>query len=99
MVSFVPGKRMFGLTAATSLLLLATKYFGSSGGGALVGANDGAAVPEPLGISPVDGSWEVGLFASSLPFAETTAMATAVPTAIVASAPPPMNSSLRRLLR
>ncbi|GGQ81447.1 hypothetical protein Saso_44670 [Streptomyces asoensis] len=52
-----------------------------------------------LGRPPEAGSEEVGRFAPSLPFAETTAMATAVPTATVASAPPPMKNSRRRLLR
>lgn len=56
-------------------------------------------MPDALGRPAAAGSEEVGLFASSLPFADTTAMATAVPMASVASAPPPMKSSRRRLLR
>ena len=52
-----------------------------------------------LGMSAVAGRL-LGVFeAWLLPFADTTATATATPTATVASAPPPISSSLRRLLR
>src|SRR5690349_11277543 len=101
MVSWVPGKRTSGLSGALSFFALAMKSIGSSGGGALVGANDGA-VPVGLGtaMSEPPGSWEeVPGEASSPPSDETTATATAVPTAMAASAPPPMNSSRRRLAR
>ncbi|CAM5668696.1 hypothetical protein SHIRM173S_05229 [Streptomyces hirsutus] len=96
MVSCVPGKRTSGPSGARSFCALETKSFGSSGGGALVGANDGT-VPVGLGRPAVAGSWEDGSEAWLLPFAETTATATAVPIAAVAIAPPPMNSSRRRL--
>ena len=52
-----------------------------------------------VGMSALAGSEEVVEASLSLPFAETTATATAVPIATVARAPPPTNSSLRRLLR
>ena len=97
-VSCSPGKRVSALSGAVSLFLLEMKSFGSSGGGALVGAKDGA-VGLLLGMvrarRQLPGSPEARLS----PFADTTAMATAVPIATVASAPPPMNSSRRRLLR
>src|SRR5688572_16347080 len=87
-----------GPLGALSLALLETNSLGSSGGGALVGAKDGVA--DALGRSAVAGSEEDGRpVASSLPFADTTAMATAVPTPSVASTPPPISSSRRRLLR
>src|SRR5689334_12124850 len=97
MVSRVPGKRVSGLSGAVSFLALDMKSFGSSGGGALVGSKDGAALPE-AGRAALAGRLRgpaVGLAA----FAETTAIARAVPIANVASAPPPMNSTRRRLLR
>lgn len=81
-----------------SLVLLETKSFGSSGGGALVGANEGA-VALLLGMDPLAGTLVGSPEARLSPFADTTAMATAVPIAMVATAPPPMNSSRRRLLR
>jgi hypothetical protein len=99
MVSWVPGKSRSGLSGALSFLALETKSFGSSGGGALVGANDGS-VAVALGMSAVAGSCEEGPSdACPEPFAETTATATALAIATVASAPPPMKSSRRRLAR
>ncbi len=98
-VSWVPGKRVVGLSGAVSFALLEMNSFGSSGGGALVGAKDGEVAPVPVGREALAGRF-VGLpDALSSPFAETTAMATAVPTATVASAPPPMSSRRLRLLR
>ncbi len=96
-VSCLPGNRVSGLSGAVSFLALDMKSVGSSGGGALVGAKDGVAVPVP-GSDPLAGRL-LGPACGSPPFAETTAMATAVPIATVASAPPAMNSSLRRLFR
>ncbi len=99
MVSWVPGKSRSGPSGALSFSALETKSFGSSGGGALVGAKDGR-VAVALGMSAVEGSCEEGLSeAWPEPFAETTATATAPAIATVASAPPPMNSSRRRLAR
>lgn len=48
---------MSGLSGALSFWALATKSFGSSGGGALVGSNDGT-VPVALGRSETPGSWD-----------------------------------------
>src|SRR3954466_15505664 len=62
MASWVPGKRIYALSRAGSLALLAMKSFGSSGAVPLGGANDGV-VPVALGMSAVAGSDEVGLFA------------------------------------
>ncbi|CAM5677523.1 hypothetical protein SALBM217S_09994 [Streptomyces griseoloalbus] len=90
---------MSGLSGALSFWALATKSFGSSGGGALVGSNDGT-VPVWLGRSETPGSCDSAPGEAWLePPADTTATATAVPIATAASAPPPMNSSRRRLAR
>ena len=83
-----------------SFLTLPMKSFGSSGGGAEVSSKDGPVPVVSDGMAADVGSSEAGLFdACPLPSAETTAMATAVPTATVASAPPPISSHLRRRLR
>ena len=78
---------MSGLSGALSLLALDMKSLGSSGGGAEVGANDGAGVRS---ARDVRGGGQVGRLVGRLlpPFAYTTAMATAAPTATVATAPP-----------
>jgi hypothetical protein len=80
------------------LALLEMNSFGSSGGGALVGAKDGAETLL-LGIEALAGRLDGLPEALLSPFADTTAMATAVPIATVATTPPPMNSSRRLLLR
>ncbi|CAM5730517.1 hypothetical protein SFUMM280S_05006 [Streptomyces fumanus] len=88
MVSWVPGKRTSGPSGAVSFLALAMKSFGSSGGGALVGANEGA-VAVALGSPAVDGSCEDGWSeAEPVPSARgPPPPPTAAATATVASAP------------
>src|SRR5690606_24678383 len=79
MVSWVPGKRTSGARGARSFFALAMKSAGSSGGGALVGANEGT-VASALGIVAAPGSWDDGppaVRGSAL--AETTATAKAAP--------------------
>lgn len=90
---------MSGLIGAVSFFTLDMKSIGSSGGGAEVGANDGTDALVSLGMSAVAGSLLGALAAWLSPFADTKAMATAVPTASVATAAPPITSSLRRRLR
>lgn len=90
---------MSGLSGAVSFCTLDMKSSGSSGGGAEVGANVGTGAVLSLGMLAVAGSL-LGVFPAWLsPFEETTATATAAPTAIVATAEPTITSSLRRRLR
>src|SRR5436309_2236415 len=66
MVSCASGKRPCALSGAVSLALLAMKSFGSSGGGALVGAKEGAEALL-LGMDPLAGRLDGSPEASLLP--------------------------------
>ncbi|GHK00468.1 hypothetical protein SY2F82_22650 [Streptomyces sp. Y2F8-2] len=100
MVSWVPGNNVSALIGAVSFFALDMKSIGFSGGGAEVGAKDGAASALSLGMFAALGRALAGLFEAPLPpFADTTATATAAPIPTVARAPPTIISSRRRLLR
>ena len=98
-VSCVPGKRVVRAERRRVLGLAGDEVLRVQRGRGAGRRERGGRRAWLLGMAALAGTLVGSPEARLSPFADTTAIATAVPIATVATAPPPMNSSRRRLLR